>query len=51
MSRPVQPECTGCGMTDINFVWAAAAGWRLVLGRLRCRPCAAVFPAWMHRSF
>ncbi|MGA5578356.1 hypothetical protein ACPCK9_26475 [Streptomyces koyangensis] len=22
VSRPVQPECTGCGMTDLNFVWA-----------------------------
>ncbi|MFE3169208.1 hypothetical protein [Streptomyces sp. NPDC059224] len=51
MTRPVQPECTGCGMTDVNFVWAAIAGWRLVLGRLRCRRCASGFPTWMHRSF
>ncbi|WP_157882483.1 hypothetical protein [Streptomyces silvensis] len=51
MTRPVQPKCTGCGITDVNFVRAAAAGWRRVLGRLRCRPCASGFPAWMHHTF
>ncbi|MFF1285711.1 hypothetical protein ACFVY4_34165 [Streptomyces sp. NPDC058299] len=45
------PECAGCGVTDLNFVRAAAAGWSLVLGRLRCRLCASGFPDWMRRSF
>ncbi|MFJ2109488.1 hypothetical protein ACIOHH_33510 [Streptomyces microflavus] len=48
---PKQPECGLCGMTDINRVWAAAAGWRLVLGWLACSHCAGRFPAWMRRQF
>ncbi|MCX4411592.1 hypothetical protein OG840_61620 [Streptomyces sp. NBC_01764] len=51
MTRPEQPACAHCGMTDISFVWAAAAGWRLVLGWLLCRLCASAFPAWMRRQF
>ncbi|MFE2684496.1 hypothetical protein [Streptomyces mirabilis] len=47
----VQPGCSPCGVTDINFVRAAAAGWRLVLGRLACAHCAGRFPAWMLRQF
>jgi hypothetical protein len=43
----MQPECTNCGTTDVNFVYAAAAGWRRVLRRLYCGPCASRFPAWM----
>ncbi|MCX4538352.1 hypothetical protein [Streptomyces sp. NBC_01669] len=46
-----EPACTLCGMTDINFVRAAAAGWRRVLGRLACSHCAGRFPAWMHSRF
>jgi hypothetical protein len=48
---PEQPACALCGATDINFVCAAAAGWRLVLGRLACAFCAGRFPAWMRRQF
>jgi hypothetical protein len=48
---PEQPACALCGATDINFVWVAIAGWRLVLGRLACGLCAGRFPAWMHRQF
>ena len=46
-----QPACALCGATDINFVYAAAAGWRLVLSRLACALCASRFPAWMRRQF
>ncbi|WP_455355902.1 hypothetical protein [Streptomyces sp. SYSU K217416] len=51
MTWLVQPACGLCGMTDINFVRAAAAGWRLVLGWLACSHCAGRFPAWMRRQF
>ncbi|WP_042404449.1 hypothetical protein [Streptacidiphilus carbonis] len=50
-TEPVQPACDGCGMTELTFVHAAAAGWRRVMERLLCRSCAGGFPAWMHRSF
>jgi len=49
--HPAQPTCALCGATDINFVWAVIAGWRLVLGRLACGLCAGRFPAWMRRQF
>jgi hypothetical protein len=41
------PMCAGCGATEINYVRAVAAGWRRVLGGLRCNVCAGRFPAWM----
>jgi hypothetical protein len=46
-----RPACVLCGATDINFVYAAAAGWRRVLGRLACSHCAGRFPAWMRTQF
>ncbi|MFJ4276191.1 hypothetical protein ACIP29_37245 [Streptomyces coelicoflavus] len=50
--RPAsQPECAVCGVTDINLVRAAAAGWRLVLGRPACAFCAGRFPDWTCRQF
>jgi hypothetical protein len=51
VTGPTQPECGLCGITDLNFVRAAADGWRLVLGRLACDYCAGRFPAWMRRQF
>ncbi|MGW0669799.1 hypothetical protein [Streptomyces sp. NPDC002746] len=48
---PVQPECANCGTTELNFVRAAAAGWRQVLRRTHCGRCASRFPAWMRTQF
>ncbi|MFD7498314.1 hypothetical protein ACFV8T_39380 [Streptomyces sp. NPDC059832] len=48
---PVQPECAYCGTTELNFVRAAAAGWRQVLRRTHCGRCADRFPAWMRTQF
>ncbi|MEW1639280.1 hypothetical protein AB0469_35150 [Streptomyces sp. NPDC093801] len=48
---PVQPECANCGTTELNFVRAAAAGWRQVLRRTHCGRCAGRFPAWMRTQF
>lgn len=46
-----QPACANCGMTEINFICAAAAGWRRVLRRMYCKGCVRRFPAWMHTRF
>ncbi|MBT1184893.1 hypothetical protein HET69_12860 [Streptomyces sp. CJ_13] len=48
---PVQPECANCGTTELNFVRAAAAGWRQVLRQTHCGRCAGRFPAWMRTQF
>ncbi|MFF5393269.1 hypothetical protein ACFY5H_34005 [Streptomyces sp. NPDC013012] len=48
---PAQPECANCGTTELNFVRAAAAGWRQVLRRTYCSRCAGRFPNWMRTQF
>jgi len=41
------PECT-CGQTEINYVRAAARGWKYVMGALKCETDVRRYPAWMH---
>jgi len=47
-SGPTQPECAGCGVTEISWVAAVCVRWARVQGRLLCPACLRGFPEWMH---